>query len=199
MATFAFTAIVNGLDVEDVAQIDALYTDRFETLPGSIDNVTSLDVVIDAETDGEALDTVLDHLATLPWLTVTRIDDDLVHLPEIADRLDVTREAARLWSNGKRATDFPAHRTVVGQQKVWAWADVYTWALQHGRLPDDEPTPLAAHRVAWINGQLALANQDQTCETTSGWKTISLRPRAVPTPAPSDEWNGPRTTLKGAS
>lgn len=164
MPTFAFTATVTGLDVSDDAQIEALAADSFVLVPGDIDGVISISVEIDAASGEDALRTFTDHLKqAAPHVDITRLDEDLVNIPEIATRLDLDREMVRLLTMGKRGDgDFPKHRTVIGQQKIWAWAAVHAWALVHSRLPADEPHPLDSSCVDWFNGHLTPAAERPT-------------------------------------
>lgn len=156
MPTFAFTATVTGLDLDDIDQLDGLLTGSFVVVPGEIDGVTSLSVEIGAASGEDALKALVDHIAHVePRLTLVRVDEDLVNIPEIAVRLDLSREAVRLLACGERGDgDFPRHRTIVGQQKLWTWADVHAWALVHGRVAAEEPHPLDTPCVDWFNGQL---------------------------------------------
>lgn len=156
MPTFAFTATVTGLSLDAIDQLDALYTDDFVIVPAEVDGVTSISVEIDAPTGEVAFKTFRDHLAeTAPTVVVTRVDDDLVNIPEIADRLDLTRQAVTMLVSGARGDGmFPAHRAVIGTQKVWPWANVFAWATVTGRLPEGMPHPVDETCVTWINGQL---------------------------------------------
>lgn len=162
MTLFAFSATVTGLDLEDLAQLDALYTRAFVVVPGEVDGVVSLDVEIDAASGEDALLTFAQHLKTVDGLAITRVDVDLVNITEIATRLGLSREAVRLLSVGARGDgDFPLHRHVVGSQKVWAWSDVYAWAAVHARLTEEEPAPIDAACVDWYNGLLVPAVEPQ--------------------------------------
>lgn len=156
MNTYAFSVTVTGLDLDDTSQLDSLHTEGFVLVPGSIDGVVTIDVEADATSGQEALKMLTDHLEAHPEIVIQRLDEDLVNVPEIANRLDFNRETVRLWTTGgRREADFPAHRTVLaGGQKIWAWADVYAWAEVRGRLPDDLPMPLDVQCVDWFNGNL---------------------------------------------
>ncbi|MBO9555623.1 hypothetical protein [Cellulomonas sp.] len=155
MTTFAFTAIVSGLDINDGAQLDALFTERFVLQPSMVDGVTSIDVEIDAPSGEAALGVVLTHIAEV-GLGVVRVLEDLVNVPEIAERLAVNRETVRTWVAGTRGpADFPPHRMVVGNQKLWTWSSVHAWADVNQRLPEAGPLPLDAACVDWLNGRLA--------------------------------------------
>jgi len=155
MTTFAFTASVTGLDLNSSEQLDELYTDEFVLLPSSVDGVTSIDVEIEAESGEEALQAFLDHVAGT-GIRVTRVLEDLVNVPEIAERLAVNRETVRTWVSGSRGpADFPAHRMVVGNQKLWTWNAVHAWALMNCRISESETQPLDDTCVDWVNGVLA--------------------------------------------
>lgn len=155
MTIYAFSTTVTGLDLDDIAQLDTLYTDDFTILASEVDGVTSIDVEIDAETGEDALQTLVDRARSVAGVVIVRVDLDLVNIPEVALRLNVSRESVRLWVEGERGNgDFPRHRSTVGNQKVWAWADVYAWAQIHGRIDSGEPAPLDASCVDWFNGRL---------------------------------------------
>ena len=62
-----------------------------------------------------------------PKIRIKRFDLDLVSLSQIAERLDVTREAVRLWASGKRRDGFPTPFTSAGQSLLWAWSEVFDW------------------------------------------------------------------------
>lgn len=174
MPTFAFTATVTGLDLDNIEQLDALLTDAFVIVPGEIDGVASLSVEIGAPSGEDALKVLVDHIARVaPGVTFVRVDEDLVNTPEIAVRLDLSREAVRLLVSGERGDgDFPRSRTIVGQQKLWTWADVHAWALVHGRVPHEEPHPLDTTCVDWFNGQLVPSPEHVGIDTTEPTLTL---------------------------
>ncbi|MGE0877329.1 MAG: helix-turn-helix transcriptional regulator [Acidimicrobiia bacterium] len=70
-------------------------------------------------------------------------DRDLVSVSDIADRAGVSRETARLWSEGKRGPgNFPRPAGSVGDRiRVWEWAPVNDWLQQHYKLGDVERYP----------------------------------------------------------
>lgn len=99
---------------------------------------TSTDPVADAVEVASAI------TATLPGARITGVDPQLVALGDIADRLDITSEAVRLWAAGKRHADTPfptpAGRVSAGRtvMKIWSWPNVLTWLRQEYHL-DPEP------------------------------------------------------------
>ncbi len=77
------------------------------------------------------------------WLSknqccVLRVPLDLATRADIAERLDVTRQAVHLWTTGQRGTDFPSIANPVAGG-VWLWGDVVEWAIRHHHLPDERP------------------------------------------------------------
>jgi hypothetical protein len=91
--------------------------------------------------------------------TVRKVDRDLVDIPEVAARLEVSRQAVNLWATGKRSTDFPAPLGSPGGKRIWAWGQVLSWAKVH-RQVTDEPEPLslddAARLDVWLSDRAAL-------------------------------------------
>lgn len=73
-------------------------------------------------------------------LRVKRIEpDDWVTAAEIARRLAVSREAVRLWIEGKRGNGgFPAPRSgLSGNTVLWSWLEVSRWLVATKKLGDD--------------------------------------------------------------
>lgn len=90
---------------------------------------------------------------TLPKADVLDVDQELVSASDIAFRLGVSREAVRLWVEGKRGPgNFPPHVGAVGngKYKVWPWAVVHAWVRQNYRIGDGEEH-LTAQQVAELN------------------------------------------------
>jgi hypothetical protein len=59
--------------------------------------------------------------------------NEMVTLLDISERAGVSREAARLWSVGKRGPgDFPTPSFVTtGGEQVWDWSEVALWLVKH--------------------------------------------------------------------
>ncbi|NMF28889.1 hypothetical protein [Cellulosimicrobium aquatile] len=155
MPIYSFTMTVAGLDLQDGTSLDNLYTDAFAIVPSETDGVTSVSVEIDAPSGEKALERVTDFLH-VRRVVVRRLDEDLVNLSEIAERLMVNRETVRTWARGHRKlTPFPAHRMILpGSHKLWTWSAIYAWALENGKMVEDEPLPIDESCVDWFNGTL---------------------------------------------
>ena len=96
--------------------------------------------------------------ASLAGARVLDVDQDLVGVSDIAKRVGVSREAVRLWVEGKRGPGhFPspvgsAGGGVRGSMRLWQWASVNDW-LRYYKLHDDEGMPTSA-QTAEINAAL---------------------------------------------
>lgn len=60
--------------------------------------------------------------------------NDVVGIPEIADKLNVKRATVDVWR--QRDNGFPAPTLTVGGRPAWKWATVASWAHHTGRLPE---------------------------------------------------------------
>jgi hypothetical protein len=162
MTTYSFEVIVTDLDLDNLDQMDRLFSETMVLIPADQDGVTSVSVEVETSSGDEAFALFLRHLRNAaPEVKVERIDPDLVNTTEIAVRLGATRETVRTWALRERRADqlFPAHHTICSAQKLWLWPDIHAWAERTGRLPKDEPTPLDAAFVAWFNGQVTPAGR----------------------------------------
>jgi hypothetical protein len=112
---------------------------------------------------GAALDVVHGIEKHLPDATVMRVDEQLVAVSDIADRVGMSSEGVRLWAAGKRrkaVPPFPPPRGQVSQgrnlMKVWAWADVISWLRGQYKL-DPEPGVRypSDQEIAYLNAALS--------------------------------------------
>lgn len=110
-----------------------------------------------------ALETAHAIVKYLPHAAVTRVDEQLVAVSDIADHVGITAEGVRLWVTGKRRKTgqrFPAPRGQISQgrtlMKVWAWPDVLYWLRSQYNL-DPEPGVLYLPdgEIARLNGFLS--------------------------------------------
>ncbi len=127
--TYEFTLIIQGLDLEDDAQGDALFERCDDATFGEVDGVGYGDFHQDAETLGEAVLAAIAVVASVPGLRVVHVEPDtLVTAAEIADRMEWSKEYVRLLAKGERGSGFPAPVSHVrGRNRLWRWADVAAW------------------------------------------------------------------------
>lgn len=154
---FNFGLVLSEID-RDLHEIeDALYeagcNDALLTLRGSIP-------VLEFDREDASLETAVisalgDVASAAIDAVVLRIEpDDLVSSAEIARRADVSREAVRLWTTGKRRAKFPLSRARVGKSDVWSWREVARWLCEYGEIPAE--TVAEADVIAGLNLALEL-------------------------------------------
>lgn len=157
MKAYEFEVTVEGLDINDDEVLDALYEMDFLCQPGSIDGVVTIWVRAEGESDQQAFRGFREALESSTPVRIVSIDEDLVNLSEIAERLGVSRETPRQWINNKPGTsmDFPKHHAVIGSgrsaQRVWRWVNVYCWCERTGRKMEVDAMPLSPTLVSAFN------------------------------------------------
>jgi hypothetical protein len=137
--------VVTGVDLGDEATLD-LIGKQFDGLTWRSEAGQIIATVHSTSPDpvAHAVDVASAIIARLPGARITGVDPQLVALGDIADRLDITSEAVRLWAAGKRHADTPfpapAGRVSAGRtvMKIWSWPDVLTWLREEYHL-DPEP------------------------------------------------------------
>lgn len=154
MQTYYFDVEIEELDREDETWIDFFATRKFEAFFSWRDFQTYLACYVEAETPGEAVEKALTDIA-MTDLSVVRIVIDLVGVQDIALEYSVSRETARLWTNGHRRNGFPKRYTQVGNKSAWARSDVYQWAVKNGLMTSGTVQPLPIAITEIINGNFA--------------------------------------------
>lgn len=179
MTVYTFSAAVDGVDINDTAQVAALHSDEMDIYPSSIDGVVSIEFELDADCGEEAVRLALKHFnSSLPHGRVVRIDEGLVNATEIGERLVVSRETVRLWATGARREGFPNPRAVLsGGLRLWTWSAIYSWAESLGKLPAEVIRPIDDACVDWFNGQLAIKPVQQGVPAPIGTKTSFVTDR----------------------
>lgn len=171
MESYALCVVVKGFDLDDEFQNAGLECLSYDAIVSRTGGVTRIDADIQAPSDIDALMQLISDLRSIN-VTVVRIDPDLVDVPEIAERLDVSRETARLWTTGARRSGFPDHYAIAGSTRLWFWADVHEWAARNREVSSDEP--LASNAVEALNGAMAHLR----AKHIDGWLTPSVSPVA---------------------
>lgn len=172
MDTYEVTVVVDGFDMESEFQNAGIECLNYEVAVGRTGGVIRVDADIPAASAVDAVMQLINDLKSMN-IAVIRIDPVLVDVPEIAERADVSRETARLWTTGKRRSGFPSQYTVVGDTPLWFWADVHAWLDDQG-LAGDEPEPVPANVVEAINGGMAHVRSARQ----EGWLTPIAPPLA---------------------
>ena len=151
---YEFSVQVTGLDIENKSQLKQLKNENITIVPFASDDLTMLGVEMTANSPESAFSEFKAFLNEYASdIKIKRVDLDLVSLSQIAERLDVTREAVRLWAIGQRRKDFPEPFTSAGQSLLWAWSDVFNW-LTKEEVKND-PLPLPINLIERSNGVYA--------------------------------------------
>jgi hypothetical protein len=126
---YAFTFVVDGVDVGD----DALVCALFDVLDAMLVQTAGQHLVTVTSTGPNAIRAAQTAVAALssvaPAMRVLRLDRDLVGVADIADRTGRSRQNVTQWAHGERQSKqpFPAPDGVVGRSRVWLWSEVNTW------------------------------------------------------------------------
>ncbi len=164
---FEVSLVVRGLDLEDdnqIAQIFTIFGNNLQ-VSGSPQNAI-LNLLLDTGDPINATTSAITQLeSNLPDIEVLRVDSDLVAIPDIARRIDRTRENVRQFADGTRGPGgFPACVGVVGDAiRVWRWADVESWLRDNAGY--SFPTlPMPTSAIDILNARLS--NTRQLATTT---------------------------------
>lgn len=160
MPEYEFTLIIDG-DLTGEDTVDALFNAGCDDATfGGTGNIGTGDFARAASSLADAIVTAMTAVESVPGLRVRRVEpDDLVTIPEIAERLGRTAESVRLLANGERGGgSFPAPIShLITKHRMWRWSDVAAWA---GQL---EPEGVRDARViAAMNAMLELRHVQQT-------------------------------------
>lgn len=90
-------------------------------------------------------------------MSVCHVDYDLVDGPEIAARLNVTRQAVQNWATGNRGSGFPRPVGSPGGKRVWAWSQIVEWA--RAEQGSEETPGLSRDEMAVVDTFLAERRQ----------------------------------------
>lgn len=132
---YEFRFVVEGASVDDAGTVDLLRSELDAMLfrGGGVD---LLDIAATGETALEAAMTAARAVIELiPGMRLLHLRRDLVGVPEIAERIGVTRQNVHQWINGERrngSSPFPPPEGTAGRKSVWLWVEVNDWLNQHG-------------------------------------------------------------------
>lgn len=129
MDTYIVSIVLEDIDFSDDV-LDVLFAKLEDAVPSSVNGVVKLTAPVEAADDESAAFHLIDQVhGLLPGATAVRLDQDLVAIPDIAERTERSRESVRLLVDGKRGPgDFPGPVGAVGDAiRVWPWAIVLDW------------------------------------------------------------------------
>lgn len=143
MPNYQFTLIVDGPDLQDDGQADALYESGCDdALIGRSHGVQHLDFDREAPSLDAAVLSAVADIERLDGLEVVRIAGaGLVSMADIAVHIGRTRESVRLLIEGARGPGgFPPPATDPrSRYRLWRWPEVSRWLETHLGSTLDEP------------------------------------------------------------
>ena len=147
--TFNVSLVIDQLPLTD-ENLDRLFEVLPDAVPASIAGLVTVSAPIEAA-DAEVAAFALAQALTgaFPGAVAVRVDQDLVSIPDIAERTDRSRESVRLLVEGKRGPGrFPSPIGTVGDGiRIWPWATVVNWfatSLGHDLGEQGVPPEVAA-------------------------------------------------------
>ena len=156
MASYEFTLIIDGPDLQDDERLDALFESGCDdALVGRSHGVQYLDFDREAPTIGDAILSAIANVESVDGVEVVRIAGaGLVSMADIATRVGRTRESIRLLVEGERGPgSFPAPvNDPRARYRLWRSSDVTRWfEANYGQSPE-----FAADVVAAVGACLEL-------------------------------------------
>jgi hypothetical protein len=118
-----------ALFAESDELLDNLANDFYENFSGGIAKVAGrLKVQVLAEGDNgfTAAHSIICTLEEKLPLRIVATDPDLVDIPEIAKRIDKTRQAVQQWVTNA-TNSFPEVVGSPGGKRIWAWRQIHEW------------------------------------------------------------------------
>lgn len=132
MDTFTVSLVVDNVELTDDV-LEALFAEIEDAVPSSTDRLVKITAPISAPDDEHAaVELIKQVTSAVPSAVPVRLDQDLVSITDIAERVGRTRESIRLLVDGKRGPGrFPAPVGIVGDAiRIWPWATVADWFRQ---------------------------------------------------------------------
>lgn len=163
---YYFALVVDGLDADNDAQIDAFYAHGCHD--ATVESRGGLALVTFYREGSDPRDVlwsaIRDVEAAVPEVQVVEVDEQLVSAGDIAEQVGRTPESIRQLAAGRRGPGgFPAHVAVVGKGvRIWRWSDVQPWLALHGVTEQD--TPLPRNAIVTTNAELAWRSRGRATE-----------------------------------
>lgn len=135
--TFTVSLVLDDVELTN-EHLDCIFEALPDAVPAAVGGVVTLTVPVDAPSAESAAFQLVEVVGSiLPEATAIRLDQDLVSVPDIAERTGRSRESIRLLVEGKRGPGrFPFPVGTVGDGiRVWPWASVLGWFS--GELGED--------------------------------------------------------------
>lgn len=158
MISYEFTLIVDGADLQDPVNAEALFEAGCDDATiGRIGAIQYLDFDREADSLVDAITSAAEAIENLSGVRVVHVEpDDLVSMAEIAQRTGRTRESVRLLMNAERGPGgFPAPATHFRtRQRMWRWQQVAVWFARDLGEPQTVGDPGEAQFITAFNAGL---------------------------------------------
>lgn len=166
MSAHEFTIIIEGPDLQDESNVDALFEAGFDDATiGRVGSIQYLDFDRDAESFADAVLSAVEGLeSAVPDARVVQLEPDgLVTMSEIAGRVGRTRESVRLLASGDRGPGgFPAPATHFrSRQSMWRWQEVAVWFADKLGEPQAVGDPGTAQFIGAFNAAMKWRDVDR--------------------------------------
>lgn len=179
--SFTVTILFHALDLGDPQVMEALFSTLPQAVPAEIDGSTTVSAEIEAADAEAAAFTLADRVTNaVPVAVPVRVDQDLVAISDIAERIGRSRESVRLLVEGKRGPgSFPAPVGVVGDSiRVWPWAVVVEWCyMELGK--DLGERGIMPEEAAVVDACLAARKRARTSHHSTSVRVSDSRPTHV--------------------
>lgn len=129
MATFNISLVLDTVEPTD-EQLGRIFEAVPDAVPSAVGGVVTLSAPVEALDPESAFFLLLEAVeAVIPGAMPLRLDQDLVSIPDIAERTKRSRESIRLLVEGRRGPGgFPPPIGIVGGgTRVWPWASIVEW------------------------------------------------------------------------
>lgn len=150
-----------------IPEVTDAFDPRVSEVEGAMDVVVSshgglsVATVIAGGSDAIAAGRTASAILSSCGLPPQRTYPDLVSRQDIADRLDVSRQAVGNWVRGERHHEFPFPAPVnMVAGGVWLWGDIAVWLRRTGRDSDELEFPTLADH-ARLDGILVRSTESE--------------------------------------
>ncbi|MEU0520907.1 helix-turn-helix domain-containing protein [Streptosporangium sp. NPDC006007] len=168
---YEFRFVVEGVSVDDIDVVETLDRELDAMLfrGGGVDLLDIAAEGVDAL--AAAMKAARGATMSIPGLRVLRLYRDLVGVPEIAERVGVSRQNVHQWIAGKRhggVSPFPRSEGTAGRAQVWLWTEVNEWLEQIVR--GDGVNRPTRNEMADIDSALNCSLQHRTERSMERWR-----------------------------
>jgi predicted DNA-binding transcriptional regulator AlpA len=128
MPVYVVSLVIDREPLDEV--LDMLFERLPDAVVSSVDRSVTLVCPMAAPDDEGAVLGLIEQVRRIdPDLGVCRVEQDLVSIPDVAERSGRSRESVRLLVDGKRGPGtFPPPVGIVGNGiRVWPWSVVLAW------------------------------------------------------------------------